>query len=145
MIYCEGKYCSRRNQCAYHEVFDCKHPRQYLDQSTQGHGSVGIDENGKHFSHHEFSCGDRARCYSRYKALGWRENTEYRNSMNLKYAEECVGCEHRSLCFYLLERAGMITCEGSRIMNSLCEDVMLHPNIYKEEIEKWLGKTADKK
>ena len=46
MFYCEGKYCSRRDKCAYHEVFDCKYPRQYLDQSTQGYSSEGIDKNG---------------------------------------------------------------------------------------------------
>ena len=49
MIYCEGKYCSRRNQCAYHEAFDWEYPRQYLDESTQGYGSEGIDEKGNYF------------------------------------------------------------------------------------------------
>ena len=141
MIYCEGKYCSRRNQCAYHEAFDWEYPRQYLDESTQGCGSEGIDEKGNFFSHHEFLCGDKANHYNLYKALGWREENEYRNSIGLKYAEECVKCEYRHLCFYLLEYAGMITYEGRRIMNHICEDVILHPDEYKEKIEKWLGRS----
>ena len=65
MYYCEGKYCSRKDQCAYHELFDWKCPRQYLDQSTTGSGYGGIDENGQLF---------RAEFYKCYKALGWRED-----------------------------------------------------------------------
>ncbi len=35
MIYCEGKYCSRRNQCAYHETFEGI--KQYLtDNNIEG-------------------------------------------------------------------------------------------------------------
>ena len=44
MIYCEGKNCSRRDQCAYHELFESKYPRQYLDCSTEGRGHGGIDK-----------------------------------------------------------------------------------------------------
>ncbi len=73
MIYCEGKYCSRKDQCAYHEDFEWKYPRQYLDDSTEGYGYGGIDENGNCFWHHEYYCGDRAPKYSRYKPKGWRE------------------------------------------------------------------------
>ena len=130
MIYCEGKHCSRRNQCAYHETFDCKYYRQYLDKSTQGRGSGGIDKNGNHFCHHEFLCGDRASHYNCYQALGWREGSEYKNSIGLEYAEECVKCEHNSLCFYLLEFAGMITYKGKRVMDHICEDIILHPDKY---------------
>ena len=141
MIYCEGKYCSRRNQCAYHEIFDWEYPRQYLDESTQGCGSEGIDENGNCFSHHEVFCGDRSKHYNLYKAIGWREGNEYRNSIGLKYAEECVKCEHRQLCFYLLEYAGMITYEGRRIMNHMCEDIVAHSDEYKNKVEEWLGRS----
>lgn len=35
----------------------------------------------------------------------------------------------------------MIYCEGRRIMNHMCEDVILHPDEYKEKIEKWLGRS----
>ena len=69
------------------------------------------------------------------------EGNEYRNSIGLKYTEECVKCEHRHLCFYLLKYAGMITYEGIRIMNHMCEDIMLHPDDYKKKIEKWLGRS----
>ena len=81
MIYCEGKNCSRRDQCAFHEHFEWKYPRQYLDQSTQGMGYEGIDKSGKPFSHHEFFCGDKADFYKHYKALGWREGVEYSKSL----------------------------------------------------------------
>lgn len=80
MIYCEGKNCSRRDQCAYHELFEWKYPRQYLDCSTEGMGHGGIDKNGDNFYYHWYICGDNAEHYRRYKALGWREGQEYRNS-----------------------------------------------------------------
>lgn len=74
MIYCEGKYCSIKNQCAFHEAFEWKHPRQYLDWSTEGSGYGGFDkEKNYHFFSNEYCCGDRAKRYSRYRALGWRE------------------------------------------------------------------------
>jgi hypothetical protein len=131
MIYCEGEYCSRKDQCAYHELFESKHLRQYIDESTEGHGYGGIDSNGKPFFHHEFYCGDRAKYYRHYKALGWREGEKYVNSEGFRYDEVCVNCEHRGLCFKLLEQAGMITASGERISFD-CEEIKAEPERYKE-------------
>ena len=69
MIYCEGKNCSRRDHCAFHEKFDWKYPRQYLDESTEGIGHGGIGKDGNYFSYHKFLCGDNADSYAHYKAL----------------------------------------------------------------------------
>ena len=64
MYYCEGKYCSMRDKCAHHQISESDGWVQDLDQSTEGYGYYGEDENGKQFSHHEFTCGDRAPKYS---------------------------------------------------------------------------------
>lgn len=75
MIYCEGKNCSRRDQCAYHELFEWEHPRQVRDCSTEG-TSYGpfYDENNKAYMKTNWDCGDNSnRHYPHYKALGWRE------------------------------------------------------------------------
>lgn len=75
MIYCEGKYCSRKDQCAFHEEFEWKYPRQCIDYSTEGIGYEEFDEEKNcRFHRHEYYCGDRAKCYRRYEELGWREN-----------------------------------------------------------------------
>lgn len=133
MIYCEGKDCSRKDQCAYHENFEWKYPRQYLDMSTEGFGWEGIDSDGRRFSHHEYSCGDRADFYKRYKALGWREGQEYRNSEGTICDEVCLTCPHRSLCFSILDFAGMIIQPGDRVRFN-CEDIRTNP----EGKKKWL-------
>ena len=135
MIYCEGKYCSRRAKCAYHEMFEWKYPRQILDQSTQGFGYDRLDANGDHISHHECLCGDRSvNFYPFYKALGWREGQEYRNSKGTICAEECVACEHSNLCSSILEFAGMIFQPGERIRFD-CEQIKANP----EGKQKWLA------
>ncbi len=134
MHYCEGKNCSRRYECAFHEVFDWKYPRQYLDDSTNGHGFEGIDSYGNRFSEHIWFCGDNANHYGSYKALGWREGQEYKNSLGFCYDEVCVNCEHRNLCFCLLENASMITYEGKRVMDHICEDVKANPEEHREQL-----------
>ena len=63
MYYCEGKYCSRRNECAHNKPDTSGRLQQWLDMSTEGSGYSGIDENGKHFCRHEYWCGDRADGY----------------------------------------------------------------------------------
>ena len=128
MFYCEGTNCSRRDQCAYHEYFvgdlsSCLIDiRQFLDWSVTGTGFIQTDENGKPSFCIEYHCGDNAGHYKRYKAIGWREGQEYRNSLGLKYDEICVSCPHRSTCFRKLESAGLITYSGERIMWN-CEDI----------------------
>ena len=134
MYYCEGKYCSRKDRCAHHESFDWKYPRQYLDMSTEGRGYGGIDENGKLFWHHEYSCGDKAEFYKRYKALGWREGQEYRNSKGTICDEVCLTCPHQSLCFTILEYAGMTFEEGDRIRFD-CERIKNDPEGIKQDME----------
>ena len=133
MYYCEGTNCSRRDQCAYHEAFDWKYPRQYLDQSTEGTTLAGKDDNGNSYVKSIWNCGDNAWYYGCYKALGWREGQEYKNSIGLKYDDVCVNCEHRSLCFMLLEDAGLITRPAKRIA-LYCEKIKTNP----EEYRKWL-------
>ena len=138
MIYCEGKNCSRRDQCAFHEHFEWKYPRQDLDQSTQGMGYEGIDKSGKPFSHHEFFCGDKADFYKHYKALGWREGVEYRNSKGTICDEVCLTCEHQDLCFSILEFAGMIFQPGDRVRFD-CEAIRADP----EGKKKWLDERLE--
>ena len=135
MIYCEGSRCARREQCAYHEDFVCKQPRQYLDESTEGCGYDGIDENGNHFSHHEYFCGDNADWYKHYKAFGWRNNKEYINSKGTICDEICLTCEHQELCFKILEYAGMIIQPGDRIRFD-CEQIKINPKHYEEMIRR---------
>ena len=138
MIYCEGKNCSIQDKCAYHEDFDWKYPRQYLDWSTHGSGCEGMDDNGNRFSHHEFYCGDNASYYKCYKALGYREGEKYKNSLGFCYDQECVDCKFRSLCFTLLEDAGLITRNGERVMNHICKDIKKDPQFYINKLEqKW--------
>ena len=131
MIYCEGKKCSRRDQCAFHEKFEWEHPRQYLDESTQGMGWGGIDKDGNYFSNHRFCCGDNADRYYQYKALGWREGQEYRNSKGTICDEVCLTCEHQNLCFTILEYAGMIFRPGDRVRFN-CEDIKTDPEKHKQ-------------
>ena len=134
MFYCEGKYCSRRVKCAYHENFDWKYPRQYLDLSTEGSGYEGIDKDGNRISCHEYSCGDRStNFYHCYRALGWREGQEYRNSKGTICDEECVNCKHKDICIRILEFAGMIFQPGERIRFD-CEMVKADP----EGHQRWL-------
>ena len=77
MIYCEGKNCSKRDKCAYHEQFEEKYPRQNLDLSINGRGYGGIDVNGRPFCNHEYFCGDKGEQYPFYKELGYREEAVY--------------------------------------------------------------------
>jgi hypothetical protein len=134
MIYCEGEYCSIKDQCAYHELFECKHLRQYIDESTQGCAYGGFDREGKHHSfHHEYYCGDRAEWYKHYKALGWREDKEYVNSKGTICDEVCLTCEHQELCFKVLEYAGMTIQPGDRVRFD-CEKIKENPEHYKKMV-----------
>lgn len=136
MIYCEGEYCSRKDQCAYHESFEWKYPRQYLDQSTEGYGYEEVDKDGQLFNHHEYCCGDRADFYKCYKALGWRNNQEYKNSEGTICDEVCLTCPHKSLCFRVLESAGMIFQAGDRVRFD-CELIKSNPEHYEENLRRW--------
>lgn len=140
MIYCEGKNCKRQDKCAYHEIFISEELRQHLDLSVNGYGHEGVDEKGNRFSHNAFYCGDRATHYKRHKALGYREGEEYKNSLELCYDEECVSCKYRSLCFYLLEDAGLITHAAERIMNHICEDIKKDPQYFINKLEQRWGR-----
>ena len=131
MIYCEGTNCSRRDQCAYHEHFKWNYPRQYLDESTEGRGWAGVDKDGNYFSNHKFCCGDSAEQYYHYKALGWREGQEYRNSEGTICDEVCLTCPHKSLCFSILELAGMVFEPGDRVRCN-CEDIKANPEYHKD-------------
>ena len=53
MSYCPGKNCSKKDKCQKHY-----NSGQVIDWSTSGHGSGGIDKDGKYFSYHETYCGD---------------------------------------------------------------------------------------
>lgn len=135
MIYCEGRNCSRRDQCAYHENFEWKHLRQYLDKSTQGHGSQGIDENGNIVLRQHFTCGDNATGYHNYRALGWRDGQEYKNSEGTICDEVCLSCPHKTLCFCILEQAGMVFKPGDRIRFN-CESIKANPEEHKDRLIK---------
>lgn len=139
MIYCEGKNCSRRDQCAYHESFKWKYPRQVRDCSTEGicYGPF-YDENNKEYMKRHWDCGDNAdNHYLHYKALGWREGQEYRNSAGTICDEICLTCPHQALCFSILEFAGMICSPGERIRFD-CEDIKKDPKGRQELLDKQL-------
>lgn len=133
MIYCEGKYCSRKDQCAYHEQFECNYPRQYIDQSTQGcaWGGFASDGSGNYEFHHEYYCGDNANWHKHYKALSWREGENYKNSKGTICDEVCLNCEHQQPCFQVLEYAGMVFQPGDRVRFD-CEKIKENPKYYEE-------------
>lgn len=88
MFYCPGEFCSKKNECLHHRLKNSIRSLQLLDMSTEGHGYGGIDENGKHFSHHEYYCGDRASKYSslwRYET--WKDKCDFENAYNPAHAE----------------------------------------------------------
>lgn len=140
MIYCEGKNCSRRDQCAFHEHFESEYPRQVRDCSTEGtaYGPF-YDENNKAHMKTNWDCGNNSdRHYAHYKALGWREDQEYRNSEGTICDEICLVCPHKSLCFSILEFAGMIFQPGDRVRFD-CEDIKADP----EGKKKWLDERLE--
>jgi hypothetical protein len=59
---------------------------------------------------------------------------EYTNSLGYKYAEECVGCSHRNLCFQYLELAGDITRPGQPIFIR-CADIKANPARMQKEFD----------
>lgn len=138
MVYCAGTNCSRRNQCAFHEHFEWKHLRQYLDWSTNGSAYGGFDNKGEwHPVQSRMSCGDQAEQYYHYKALGWREGEEYRNSIGGICDDVCVTCPHRSICYSILECAGMIFAPGDRVRFD-CERIKADPEGKKEWLDRRL-------
>ena len=64
MFYCPGEFCSKKDICLHHALKDSRYMLQFLDMSTQGSSFESIDENGNHFSRHEYYCGDQAPKYS---------------------------------------------------------------------------------
>lgn len=69
MYYCEGKYCSRRNECAHHKPDTTGSLQQWLDMSTQGSGQAGTDINGKPYCIVEAWCGDDAKQYTYFEPV----------------------------------------------------------------------------
>ena len=67
------------------------------------------------------------------------------NSLGYEYAEQCVNCEHSSLCFRFLELAGDITRPGQPIF-SRCVDVRANPEkmqkALEERIARWRNRIA---
>jgi hypothetical protein len=58
MYYCDGKYCSRKEDCAHHQPDLTGRLQQWLDMSTQGSGRYWTDEDGNPRSEIEHWCGD---------------------------------------------------------------------------------------
>lgn len=56
---------------------------------------------------------------------------EYKNSEGTICDEVCLTCPHRSLCFLILEYAGMVIQPGDKIRFD-CEDIQANPEYYKE-------------
>lgn len=139
MYYCEGKNCLRKDQCAYHEVFESNNPRQNLDQSING-STITLKIDNKPYFKETWNCGNNADYYRHYKALGYREGEKYKNSLDFCYDEVCVSCNYRSLCFTLLEDAGLITRNGDRVMNHICESVKKDPQYFIDKLEKKWGR-----
>jgi hypothetical protein len=59
---------------------------------------------------------------------------EYKNSLGYKYAEECVSCSHRNLCFQYLGLAGDITRPGQPIFMR-CADIKANPACMQKELD----------
>jgi hypothetical protein len=93
-----------------------------VDLSTTGSGYESVDASGKRISHHEIDCGDKG--YFKH----------YTNSLGYKYAEECVSCAHRNLCFQYLELAGDITRPGQLIFGR-CADITADPERMQKELD----------
>ena len=59
---CGGKHCDKRRQCKNYKdnyfKYHNKNWTQYIDWSTYGSGSIGIDGNGNTFCHETYDCGD---------------------------------------------------------------------------------------
>ena len=67
MAVCGGSHCSKREYCKNYEGnffrYNDNNWVQYIDWSTNGSGSMGIDGNGNTFIHEEHSCGDFSKTY----------------------------------------------------------------------------------
>ena len=88
MFYCPGEFCSKKNRCGHHMLKNSHRQLQLLDMSTSGSGCGGIDENGNYFSHHEYSCGDRAsKYYSLWEIKTWQDKCDFENAYNPAHAE----------------------------------------------------------
>lgn len=88
MFYCPGEFCSKKEICLHHHLRDSTRCLQLLDMSRQGSGWGGIDENGNYFSHHEYSCGDRAPKYSSlWECKTWQDKFDFENAHNPAHAE----------------------------------------------------------
>ena len=53
-------------------------------------------------------------------------NQEYKNSLGYQYAEQCVSCPHKPLCFQYLEYAGDVTRPGRPIFGG-CAEIRANP------------------
>lgn len=69
MYYCEGKYCSKKEDCDHHQPDTSGRLQQWLDMSTQGSGQAGTDENGKPFCKIEAWCGDESVDYKYFEPI----------------------------------------------------------------------------
>ena len=118
MLWCPGSKCAMRDTCQNHLVME----GNIVDLSRTGSGYEGVDASGKRISHHEIDCGDNGY----YK--------HYKNSLGYKYAEECVSCVHRNLCFQYLELAGDITRPGQPIFGR-CADITANPARMQKELD----------
>lgn len=118
-MYCPGSKCSMKDTCRNHLASE----GNLVDLSTTGCGYEGFDNCGIYHSHHEIDCGDRG--YFKH----------YTNSLGYKYAEECVSCSHRNLCFQYLELAGDITRPGQPIFIR-CSDIKANPKQEEEKLNK---------
>ena len=116
-MYCPGSNCSKRETCANHFGSG-----QLIDFSTTGTAVAGYDHEGKRISHCEIDCGDNGY----YK--------HYKNSLGYKYAEECVSCVHRNLCFQYLELAGDVTRPGQPIFGR-CGSIKANPERMQKELD----------
>lgn len=88
MFYCPGEFCSKKDICLHHKLKYSTRLLQLLDLSTSGSGSGGIDENGNYFSHHEYSCGDRApKYYGLWEYKTWQDKFEFENARCPAHAE----------------------------------------------------------
>ena len=65
-----------------------------------------------------------------------RHIKEAPDGSHYQHAEECLNCEHKSLCFFFLEWAGLITYPNKKIMEHMCDDIKKYPLVYYEDRKK---------
>lgn len=91
-VYCEGKTCSKRDTCKFHNPTDNRKLYQYLDWSTQGSGCM----NAVNVTIIDYSCGDRGnyRLYRPMTKLPMKTVIHINEHIYIEKSYESFKCSH---------------------------------------------------